>query len=161
MVCFVVTQHSESALSLCLRYSKTSCEATPQKNSFPKTVICYLLFVTQKSFLETVILLYCNAWCELALSKKEEQSSRNLFFLSKNCNTVSCKNYKSWCQWSVTVTSASVLFLMSLTCPCDIHLWRRYVWHLRSLRMLRGIPSLCLHSEWWFIPTANTITCQL
>ena len=32
MVCFVVTQHSESALSLCLRYSKTSCEATPQKN---------------------------------------------------------------------------------------------------------------------------------
>ena len=31
MVCFVVTQHSESALSLCLRYSKTSCEATPKK----------------------------------------------------------------------------------------------------------------------------------
>ena len=30
MVCFVVTQHSESALSLCLRYSKTSCEATPK-----------------------------------------------------------------------------------------------------------------------------------
>ena len=29
MVCFVVTQHSESELSLCLRYSKTSCEATP------------------------------------------------------------------------------------------------------------------------------------
>ena len=28
MVCFVVTQHSESALSLCLRYSKTSCAAT-------------------------------------------------------------------------------------------------------------------------------------
>ena len=25
MVCFVVTQHSESELSLCLRYSKTSC----------------------------------------------------------------------------------------------------------------------------------------
>ena len=25
VVCFVVTQHSESALSLCLRYSKTSC----------------------------------------------------------------------------------------------------------------------------------------
>ena len=25
MVCFVVTQHSESTLSLCLRYSKTSC----------------------------------------------------------------------------------------------------------------------------------------
>ena len=31
MVCFVVTQHSESALSLCLRYSKTSCEATRNK----------------------------------------------------------------------------------------------------------------------------------
>ena len=29
MVCFVVTQHSESELSLCLRYSKTSCEAIP------------------------------------------------------------------------------------------------------------------------------------
>ena len=28
MVCFVVTQHSESALSLCLRYSKTSSVAT-------------------------------------------------------------------------------------------------------------------------------------
>ena len=25
MVCFVVTQHSERALSLCIRYSKTSC----------------------------------------------------------------------------------------------------------------------------------------
>ena len=25
VVCFVVTQHSESELSLCLRYSKTSC----------------------------------------------------------------------------------------------------------------------------------------
>ena len=28
VVCFVVTQHSESALSLCLRYSKTSSAAT-------------------------------------------------------------------------------------------------------------------------------------
>ena len=28
MVCFVVTQHSESALSLCLRYSKISSAAT-------------------------------------------------------------------------------------------------------------------------------------
>ena len=53
----------------------------PQKIPFPKTVICYLLFVTQKirfwklstvncnacnakknPFMETVILLYCNAW---------------------------------------------------------------------------------------------------
>ena len=34
MVCFVVTQHSESALSLCLRYSKTSCEATPKKHPY-------------------------------------------------------------------------------------------------------------------------------
>ena len=41
----------------------------PKKYRFPKllTVICYL---NRKSFLETVILLYCNAWCELALSKK-------------------------------------------------------------------------------------------
>ena len=30
---------------------------------FPQTVICYLLSVPQKkTFLETVILLYCNAW---------------------------------------------------------------------------------------------------
>jgi len=35
MVCFVVTQHSESVLSLCLRYSKTSCrQATPKKHPF-------------------------------------------------------------------------------------------------------------------------------
>ena len=27
------------------------------------------------SFSETVILLYCNAWCELALSKKQSLSS--------------------------------------------------------------------------------------
>ena len=33
---------------------------------------CNTVTVTQKSFLETVILLYCNAWCELALSKKQE-----------------------------------------------------------------------------------------
>ena len=31
MACFVVTQHSESALSLCLRYSKTSCRQATQK----------------------------------------------------------------------------------------------------------------------------------
>ena len=40
---------------------------------------CYLLFVictAKKSFLETVILLYCNAWeLKLALSKKQSQSS--------------------------------------------------------------------------------------
>ena len=45
MVCFVVTQHSESELSLCLRYSKTSSlQATPKKYRFPKllSVICYL-----------------------------------------------------------------------------------------------------------------------
>ena len=35
MVCFVVTQHSESALSLCLRYSKTSCrKATKKKHPY-------------------------------------------------------------------------------------------------------------------------------
>ena len=33
MVCFVVTQHSESELSLCLRYSKTSCAHTTPKNN--------------------------------------------------------------------------------------------------------------------------------
>ena len=31
MVCFVVTQHSESELSLCLRYSKTSCLQATKK----------------------------------------------------------------------------------------------------------------------------------
>ena len=119
VVCFVVTQHSESALSLCLRYSKTSCEATPpKKNPFPKTVNCQTVtLVTQKkSFLETVICyllsvpqknhfwklstVNCNAWeLKLALSKKQSQSScfknPKPFFLSKNCNTVSCKNCKS------------------------------------------------------------------
>ena len=33
-----------------------------------------------------------NAWCELALSKKQEQSSRNLFSPSKISNSISCKN---------------------------------------------------------------------
>ena len=48
-----MTQHSESALSLCLRYSKTSCEAPPQKKiHFPK--LSTVTLVTQKkSFLET------------------------------------------------------------------------------------------------------------
>ena len=64
----------------------------PQKIPFPKTVICYLLFVTQKIRFQKLSTVNCNAWCELALSKKQEQSSRNLFFLSENCNTVSCKN---------------------------------------------------------------------
>ena len=31
VVCFVVTQHSEIALSLCLRYSKTSSRRLPKK----------------------------------------------------------------------------------------------------------------------------------
>ena len=39
MVCFVVTQHSESELSLCLRYSKTSCRRQ-LKNPFKETVNC-------------------------------------------------------------------------------------------------------------------------
>ena len=55
MVCFVVTQHSESALSLCLRYSKTSSlQATP-KNTVSQN--CYLLSVicnAKNSFWETV-----------------------------------------------------------------------------------------------------------
>ena len=44
MVCFVVTQHSESELSLCLRYSKTSSLQATKKIHFPKllSVICYL-----------------------------------------------------------------------------------------------------------------------
>ena len=70
MVCFVVTQHSESALSLCLRYSKTSClQATP-KNTVSQN--CYLLSVicnAKNSFWETV---NCNGWCELAWSKKQK-----------------------------------------------------------------------------------------
>ena len=57
-----------------------------------ETVICYLLFVTQKNRFQKLSTVNCNAWSELALSKKQEQSSRNLFFLSKNCNTVSRKN---------------------------------------------------------------------
>ena len=39
MVCFVVTQHSESELSLCLRYSKTSCRRQ-LKNPFNESVNC-------------------------------------------------------------------------------------------------------------------------
>ena len=34
MVCFVVTQHSESALSLCLRYSKTSSLQATKKHPY-------------------------------------------------------------------------------------------------------------------------------
>ena len=86
----------------------SSLQAT-SKNTVSQN--CYLLSVicnAKNSFLETVILSNCNAWCELALSKKQEQSARNLFFLFKNCNTVSCKNYKSWCQWPVTVTSEKI-----------------------------------------------------
>ena len=37
MVCFVVTQHSESELSLCLRYSKTSSLQATQKKSTDHT----------------------------------------------------------------------------------------------------------------------------
>ena len=33
MVCFVVTQHSESELSLCLHYSKTSCRRQLKKST--------------------------------------------------------------------------------------------------------------------------------
>ena len=75
MVCFVVTQHSESALSLCLRYSKTSCRKATPKIPFPKTVICYLLFVTQKIRFQKLSTVNCNAWCELAWSKKQSLSS--------------------------------------------------------------------------------------
>ena len=60
-----------------------------QKNRFWKLLYCY------------IVTPGVNWRCP----RKQEQSSRNLFFLSENCNTVSCKNYKSWCQWPVPVTS--------------------------------------------------------
>ena len=79
-----------------------SCEATSQQRFPPKISCrrqlkkfisqnCYLLSVicnAKKSFLETVILLYCNAWCELALSKKTGtvlvfQESETYFSFSK------------------------------------------------------------------------------
>ena len=47
----------------------------PQKIPFPKTVICYLLFVTQKIRFQKLSTVNCNAWCELALSKKQSLSS--------------------------------------------------------------------------------------
>ena len=37
MVCFVVTQHSESALSLCLRYSKNSSRKAIHNKTLPKS----------------------------------------------------------------------------------------------------------------------------
>ena len=42
--------------------------------SFPKllTVICYLFFVTQKIHFGKLSTVNCNAWCELALSKKQK-----------------------------------------------------------------------------------------
>ena len=43
MVCFVVTQHNESELSLCLRYSKTSCEATQNKILTKNFFLCHPL----------------------------------------------------------------------------------------------------------------------
>ena len=43
MVCFVVTQHTESELSLCLRYSKTSCRRQLKKSVFRN---CQLSTVT-------------------------------------------------------------------------------------------------------------------
>ncbi len=48
MVCFVVTQHSESELSLCLRYSKTSCrQATTKKvtRKSQKSQKCSILLI--------------------------------------------------------------------------------------------------------------------
>ena len=47
----------------------------PKKIPFPKTVICYLLFVTQKIHFGKLSTVNCNAWCELALSKKQSLSS--------------------------------------------------------------------------------------
>ena len=63
---------------------------------FPSKISCARANPKKIPFSETV---NYNAWCELALSKKQEQSSRNLFSLSKISNSISCKNWKSWCQW--------------------------------------------------------------
>ena len=77
---------------------------------FSKTVICYLLFVTQKIHLWKLSTVNCNAknrfwkllYCYIVTlgvnwrcPRKQEQSSRNLFFLSENCNTVSCKAWNA------------------------------------------------------------------
>ena len=58
MVCFVVTQHSESRVSHSVFATpKHLAKQPPKKNPFPKTVNCQTVtLVTQKkSFLETVI----------------------------------------------------------------------------------------------------------
>ena len=73
---------------------------------FPQTVICYLLSVTQKNHfwkLSTVTLGSWNWRCPKNSPSPRVSRIRNLFFLSKNCNTVSCKNRKSWCPWPVPV----------------------------------------------------------
>ena len=40
MVCFVVTQHSETEFSLCLRYSKTSSLQATQKIRLNRVTVC-------------------------------------------------------------------------------------------------------------------------
>ena len=78
------------------RFPKLLSVICNAKNSFLETVNCQTVTpITQKIVFRNCQLSNCNTWYELALSKKQEQSSRNLFFLSKNCNTVSCKNCKS------------------------------------------------------------------
>ena len=73
MVCFVVTQHSESRVSHSVFATpKHLAFRLPKKIPFPKTVICYLLFVTQKIRFPKLSTVNCNAWCELALSKKQK-----------------------------------------------------------------------------------------
>ena len=58
---------------------------------------------------------------------------RNLFFLFNNCNTVSCKNYKSWCQWPVTVTSEIYNYLSSYS----------YIWRFWGNRIIKN-NNVCI-----------------
>ena len=61
-----MTQHTESELSLCLRYSKTSCRRQ-LKNPFKETVNCQTVTLERKNGLWKLlsVTLYCKSWCRL------------------------------------------------------------------------------------------------
>ena len=60
MVCFVVTQHSESALLLCLRYSKTSCRKATKKTSVSQNCqLSTVTLVTQKNRFWKLLSVIC------------------------------------------------------------------------------------------------------
>ena len=64
---------------------------------------------------------------------------RNLFFLFNNCNTVSCKNWKSWCQWPVTVTSRKEPVTNTTTL---LQLWTaiiNFLFHLLNLNLPQSV----------------------